>query len=476
MRLRVLQVDLYLTDCTTRLPFRFGMSTLTFAPLCTARVAIETEAGVRGEGYSADLLVPKWFEKNPTKSAQDDVSALIQSAQGAGRLLTARDHQPTTVFDHWWVLYTDRVASQQDSAPDRLVHGFGVALLERAMMDAACRAAERSFFDALRCNLFGFDPGRVHSSLRTWNLTKSLPRQPADSIHVRHTIGLLDALRDTDIDEADRVHDGFPESLEADIRRYGLTHFKIKLSGVQEDDLARLHRITEVFESAIGEPSRFTIDGNEQFDDLDQLADLLDALSADAAGAQLLGGLLYIEQPLPRSHTLDSGPNAAIGRVEKYAPVLIDEADDGLGAFPRAAELGYRGVSVKNCKGVFRALINRGLCDLSKGRLFQSAEDLTNLPVLALQQDLATVAALGLTHVERNGHHYFRGLDHLSTDEAQRALASHPDLYKHEASGVALRIDDGQLRLGSLQTAGFGYDVPINTSERTAADAWRWPE
>ncbi len=476
MRLRVLQVDLYLTDCTTRLPFRFGTSTLTFAPLCTARVLIETEASVRSEGFSADLLVPKWFEKDPTKSAQADVSALIESAQAAGACLTGRHHQSATVFDHWWELYADRVASKEDSAPDLLVYGFGVALLERALMDAACRATKQSFFDALRSNLFGFDPGRVHRSMARWDLAKSMPRKPADFIHIRHTIGLLDALCDGDIDDADRIHDGFPESLEANIARYGLTHFKIKLSGVREDDLARLRRIAQVFESVIGETVQFTIDGNEQFDDLDEVADLLGALHADAGGSSLLPGLLYIEQPLPRSRTLDSAPNAAMRRLEEYAPVLIDEADDGLEAFPRAAALGYRGVSVKNCKGVFRALINRGLCDLSEGRLFQSAEDLTTLPVLALQQDLATIAALGLTHAERNGHHYFRGLDHLSLDEAQCALVSHPDLYEYDGQCASLRIEDGQLRLGSLQRVGFGYDVPISTSTRTAVDAWRWPE
>ena len=476
MYLRVLQVDLYLTDCTTRLPFRFGMSTLTFAPLCTARMLVETETGVRSEGFSADLLVPKWFEKNPLTSARDDVSALIDSARSAREVVVSRHRRPATVFDHWWDLYTDCVASQGDSAPDLLDHGFGVALLERAMMDAACRAAKRSFFDALANDLFGFDPARAHRQLKSWDLAASLPRQPADSIHVRHTIGLLDALRERDITDESRVNDGFPASLEAAIRCYKLTHFKIKLCGDQLQDLNRLRNIFDVFKSDMEHPAQFTIDGNEQFDDLDKLADLLDALSADAAGTQILPGLLYIEQPLPRSRTVDSAPNAAMRRLEEYAPVLIDEADDGLGAFPRAAELGYRGVSVKNCKGVFRALINRGLCDLSEGRLFQSAEDLTTLPVLALQQDLATVAALGLTHVERNGHHYFRGLDHLSVDEAQCAMASHPDLYKHDKKCVSLRIEDGQLRLGSLQRVGFGYDVPISTSTRTAVDAWHWPE
>ena len=125
-------------------------------------------------------------------------------------------------------------------------------------------------------------------------------------------------------------------------------------------------------------------------------------------------------------------------------------------------------MSIKNCKGVFRALINRGLCDVLDGDLFQSAEDLTNLPVLALQQDLTTIAALGITHAERNGHHYFRGLDHLPTDLAHAALARHPDLYVGHGDGAALRIEAGSLRMGSLDCVGYGYDGALDLSEVTA--------
>ena len=151
MRLRVVEFNLFLTNCTTRIPFRFGISTLTFAPLCTAQVIIETDGGARSEGYSADLLVPKWFEKDPRKPAEDDVRALLRSAQAAGAWLSSTDRHEATVFDHWWELYQQRVESQPSGAPDLLVHGFGVALMERAMMDAACRAAEQSFFAALPC-------------------------------------------------------------------------------------------------------------------------------------------------------------------------------------------------------------------------------------------------------------------------------------------------------------------------------------
>ena len=90
------------------------------------------------------------------------------------------------------------------------------------------------------------------------------------------------------------------------------------------------------------------------------------------------------------------------------------------------------------------------------GRGFQSAEDLTNLPPWPLLQDLAVVSALGLPHVERNGHHYFRGAGHLSAAERSQLVQRHPDLFTSEAH---LRIEAGELQLGSLDRHGFGTDL-----------------
>ena len=59
---------------------------------------------------------------------------------------------------------------------------------------------------------------------------------------------------------------------------------------------------------------------------------------------------------------------------------------------------------------------------------FQSAEDLTCLPVLSLQQDLAVVAALGFAHCERNGHHYAYGMSAAPEAEQEAFLAAHPDV------------------------------------------------
>jgi hypothetical protein len=143
-------------------------------------------------------------------------------------------------------------------------------------------------------------------------------------------------------------------------------------------------------------------------------------------------------------------------------PLIIDESDGDLDAFPRAVGLGYRGVSSKNCKGIVKAFLNRSLVErLNRGRpagtrLFMSAEDLTTVPVVAVQQDLATVRALGIGHVERNGHHYVRGLEHCSPRERADAVRLHPDLYAGDASEAWLRIEDGRLRVGSLAVPGYG--------------------
>ena len=145
--------------------------------------------------------------------------------------------------------------------------------------------------------------------------------------------------------------------------------------------------------------------------------------------------------------------------MERFAPLLVDEADATPRSFERARAVGYRGVSVKNCKGVFRALANFGVC-LRDEAWFQSGEDLTNVGVLALQQDLVTQSVLGMPHVERNGHRYLRGLDHLPEPVAQRALGEHSDLYRPLGTGAAVRIQQGEVRVRSaLGAVGYGTAI-----------------
>ena len=191
----------------------------------------------------------------------------------------------------------------------------------------------------------------------------------------------------------------------------------------------------------------------------------------DPDGRGLLEKLAYVEQLLPRAQTLDPSSADGVRAIAASIPLLIDEADDSVDAFQRAFEIGYRGVSVKNCKGVFRALANRALC-LTKGDgAFQTSEDLTNLPVAPLQQDLTTLAALGLRHSERNGHHFFPGLDVVPEMEAESALAAQPDLYERGDSGrITLAIRDGALSLDCQHARGYGIGSEIDFEARASLD------
>jgi len=461
--IRIVNAELSSLDCQTRLPFRFGIHTLTAAPYATATIEIEAADGRRARGAASDLLVPKWFEKNLNLTPEQDSANLVASAEAAFTVGLKLDS--TSVFELWHQLYQDRVASQPRSQADLLVRGFGVALLERALMDATCRLHCSTFHQALRSNLFGFQPGAVHAELKSWDLAQSLAPAPLREIQLRHTVGLLDELTAADFAAAcspdaenplQDPADGFPTTLEEDVRAYGLQWFKIKVAGRGQADVDRIIGIAEVLKNCGVEQPKFTLDGNEQFTDMAQLASLLEQVQQSAVGAEFLRGLALIEQPLSRDHTFDAQRNGNISDVKKFAPVIIDEADFGTWAFPDAIALGYQGISIKACKGVFRALLNRGICATRGGDLFQSGEDLTNLPVRALQQDLCLMASLGITHVERNGHHYFRGLDHLPMMEAVTVHRAHPDLYRRGNDTSALAIGDGLLSVTSLDCVGFG--------------------
>lgn len=472
LKVRPVEWSVGLRACRARLPFRFGIHTLTAAPLCLLRLRVETDAGLVVEGFASDLLVPKWFEKNPDTPVTRDWDDLLTGLRAAADAAT-ENARPDSVFEHWRRVRANRVACVPAGAPDRLRRGHGVSMVERAMIDAACRDAGLSFGEAIRADLLGFRPGSIAPEIEDVESAVHLARSSAETIGVRHTVGLADALTEAEIDEEDRVADGHPESLEADIETYALRLFKVKIAGDREAIVDRLTRVARIVRARAGDPARFTLDANEQFTHIGELAETLDAASADGDAAWLLERVMFVEQPLHRSRSFDPAACAGIDSLDRYGGCIIDEADDSLDALARAAAIGYRGVSVKNCKGVFSALINRLRCVGSMGRLIQSGEDLTNLPVVSLQQDLATMDAVGITHVERNGHHYFRGLGHLPGADQHEALARHADLYERVDAGGRLAIRDGCLSLRSVRAAkGYAYDGPVAFDDWTPLDQW----
>ena len=158
---------------------------------------------------------------------------------------------------------------------------------------------------------------------------------------------------------------------------------------------------------------------------------------------RLVASILFIEQPITHQRALESDVSA----LSLIKPVIIDESDDDLRAFSRARALGYVGVSSKCCKGLYKSILNAARCamwngDAGNARYFMTGEDLTTQAGLAVQQDLALVNLLGLTHVERNGHHYVNGMADMPETEQERFLAAHPDLYERSSRRSAAQYPE----------------------------------
>jgi len=96
-RLSVVDVPLYERDVRLRMPFRFGVVTLTESPQAFARARIRLADGREGWGMAAEMLAPKWFDKNPALTNEDNVSQL-RAALGLARDLYTGDRTPRSAF------------------------------------------------------------------------------------------------------------------------------------------------------------------------------------------------------------------------------------------------------------------------------------------------------------------------------------------------------------------------------------------
>jgi len=446
---RVEEIRLYERDIAFRMPFRFGVVTLTACPQAMVRVRIAGDGG-EAWGAAAEMLAPKWFDKDLSLSNEDNFRQLRRSIGHAARLY--RGGGAASAFDLYAGSYREQIGACGADGLNPLIACFGPALLDRAVLDGLCRLHEVSFFEAVRRNLPGIRAIALTPDLAGFDLDAFLAGlAPAPYIFARHTVGLVDPIEAN----PEPIGDGLPETLAEVVARYGQRYFKLKVGGDEDADLGRLVEIAAVLDRIDG-AYHVTLDGNEQYADVDGIAALWQRMRATPALQRLCGAVLFIEQPIARAQALARDVSALGGEV----PVIVDESDATLDVFPEARTLGYRGVSSKSCKGLYRSLLNRARCgrwnaEAGQDRYFMSAEDLSVQPGLSLQQDLALASLLGLGHVERNGHHYVDGFAGAPAAEQDAFLAAHPDLYRRDGGKVRLRIEDGRIALGSLDGPGF---------------------
>lgn len=445
-RLRLLDARFFERPVKLRLPFRFGVVTLTEAPQVFVRAHVRMADGREGEGVSAELLVPKWFDKSPELSHEQNFDQLRTALAVARRhLLQAGENTP---FGLSAAVEAEIHKECTARGLGGLIASFGLALLDRAILDALGRLENKTIFALARENRLGLTVATA-LDLAGFDLDGFLRAiELARAIFVRHTVGLVDALTLGEIDN--RLNDGLPECLEEAIAAYGHRYFKLKVGGDLPADIDRLSRIAAVLDRS-NEPYYATLDGNEQYTDVDTVTELWSRIKDEPRLARLKSSILFIEQPIARSIAL----GMPVESLSQEIAVEIDESDADMEAFARARSVGYRGISSKACKGFYRALLNRArIAKWNSGagedRYFMSAEDLTTQSGVAVQQDFAQALLVGATHVERNGHHYVDGMAGAPAAEQDAFLAAHPDLYGRAKSGARLAIRNGRASLGSL--------------------------
>ena len=466
---RLLEVRFYERDTALRMPFRFGVVTLTEAPQVFVRARVRTGDGHEGWGWAAELMVPKWFDKSPDLTNEQNFDQLRHALAIAASTYAEASTGPRAPF----ALHADAAAEVarrgEEAGLPSLAVGFGPALLDRAILDALLRIGGVSVFTAVRANLVGLD-ARLTPDLAGFDVGRVLEGlRPGQRIAVRHTVGLADPLTEADRAPGERIDDGLPETLEEVVATYGVKHFKLKVSGDLDADVDRLARIAGVLDRLPRYAA--TLDGNEQFADVEGIVALWEAITANPSLGRLAEAILFVEQPIARAHALEKSVEPLARRV----PVEIDESDATLDAFVRARSLGYCGISSKACKGLYRSLLNRARCamwnEASGARTaFMSAEDLTTQAGFAVQQDLALATLIGCTHVERNGHHYVNGMAAAPEAEQDAFLNAHGDLYTRSFGAVRLAIEQGEVAIGSLQTPGLASAAlpdPADLAHRT---------
>lgn len=454
-RLQLMAARFHERAVRLRLPFRFGAVTLTEAPQMFVRARIRLADGREGEGLAAELMVPKWFDKAPELSNEQNFDQLRRALAGARRHLLAAGSG--TVFGLTAAVESAHHAACAAAGLNGLVASFGLALMERALIDALGRVEGRPAAALVAANRIGLT-AQTAPDLAGFDLDAFLAtRTPVRAIFARHTVGLVDALTSAEIAPGGRLDDGLPESLEDAIAAYGHRHFKLKVSGRIDADIERLTRIAAVLDARAGRYVA-TLDGNEQFAEIGAVIELWRRIAAEPRLARLKDAIAFIEQPIARAHALDRPVHALAAEI----PLEVDESDADIGVFPRARSLGYRGISAKSCKGFSRALLNRARvakwnAEAGDDACFMSAEDLTTQSGIAVQQDLLLAALVGAGHVERNGHHYVDGMAGASEAEQTAFLAAHPDLYGRRDGRVRLAIRDGAVALGTIAHApGLG--------------------
>src|SRR6202012_1326486 len=103
MMIQVRESGFFIRNLSLRVPFRYGIATMTRTPHLVVRLLVEID-GVTRHGFAADNLPPKWFTKNPETAFRDEIAEMIETTRHAAETACVLPPAPS-VFALWRQIY-----------------------------------------------------------------------------------------------------------------------------------------------------------------------------------------------------------------------------------------------------------------------------------------------------------------------------------------------------------------------------------
>ena len=245
-RLVVEAIDLFERDVRLRMPFRFGVVTLTEAPQAFARVRIRLERRPRGRGHGGRAAGAEVVRQEPGAEQRGQLRPVARRAGHRARPVPRGATTPPSATSR---ATTARRSTRAAQGLNPLVANYGPALIDRALLDALCRALQHV---VLRRDARTTWPASAQRAVRRpGGLRLRRASSPACSrrraSRPATPSGLVDPITRRR-PEPQRVGDGLPETLEEVVARYGHRWFKLKVGGDVAADVERLLRIAAVLD------------------------------------------------------------------------------------------------------------------------------------------------------------------------------------------------------------------------------------
>ena len=102
MSVRIKSATIHRIELKTRIPFKYGIATMTEVPMIFVKVEVEINRK-KSSGIASDLLPPKWFTKVPNKTIKNEIAEMLIVIRNAIQI--SINCEAENLFELWRLIY-----------------------------------------------------------------------------------------------------------------------------------------------------------------------------------------------------------------------------------------------------------------------------------------------------------------------------------------------------------------------------------